>query len=71
MTAFSKGTKVEWNWGNGTGTGKIDTVYTKDVTRKIKGTDVTRNASEDEPAYYIVQDDGDAVLKSHSEVTQA
>jgi len=71
MTAFSKGTKVEWNWGNGTGTGKIDTVYTKDVSRKIKGTDVTRNASEDEPAYYIVQDDGDAVLKSHSEVTQA
>ncbi|WP_427453708.1 DUF2945 domain-containing protein [Litorimonas sp. WD9-15] len=71
MSGYSEGTKVEWEWGNGTATGEIETVYTQKTTRKIKGTEVTREASEDEPAYYIKQDDGDAVLKSHSEVTKA
>jgi len=71
MAGYSEGTKVKWSWGNGEGKGKIETVYTKKTTRKIKGTDVTREASEDEPAYYIKQEDGDAVLKSHSEVETA
>lgn len=71
MPGYSEGTKVEWEWGNGTAAGEIETVYTQKTTRKIKGTEVTREASEDEPAYYIKQDDGDAVLKSHSEVTKA
>ena len=68
---YSEGTDVEWDWGNGTGTGTIETVYTKKVTRKIKGTEVTREADDDSPAYYIKQEDGDAVLKSHSEVRKA
>lgn len=71
MAGYSKGTRVEWEWGNGTATGQIETVYTQKITRKIKGTEVTRKASDDEPAYYIEQDNGDAVLKSHSEVTKA
>ena len=71
MSGFSEGTQVKWNWGEGSAKGEIETVYTEDVTRTIKGTEVKRNASEDEPAYYIKQDDGDAVLKSHSEVEKA
>lgn len=71
MSGYSEGTQVKWNWGNGTAQGEIETVYTSDVTRTIKGTDVTRNASDNVPAYYIKQDDGDAVLKSHSEVEKA
>jgi len=71
MSGYPEGSKVKWNWGQGTASGKIETVYTDDVTRTIKGTKVKRNASEDEPAYYIKQDDGDAVLKSHSEVENA
>ena len=71
MTGYNEGTKVQWNWGNGTGTGTITERFTDDVTRTIKGTEVTRNASADDPAYMIEQDDGDAVLKSHSEVTKA
>lgn len=66
--SYSEGTKVEWDWGNGTGTGNVETVYTQKVTRKIKGSDVTREADDDCPAYYIKQDDDDAVLKSHSEL---
>lgn len=71
MSGYSEGTKVEWDWGNGKGTGKIDEVFTEKVTRTIDGNEVTRKASEDEPAYMIKQDDGDRVLKGHSEVSKA
>ena len=63
------GDTVEWNWGNGTGTGKVTERFTSKVTRTIDGTDVTRDASEDEPAYLIEQDDGDRVLKSSTELS--
>lgn len=59
---------VEWNWGNGTGTGKIKKVYTQKITKTIKGTEVTRNASEDSPAYLIEQENSDKVLKGHDEL---
>lgn len=63
------GDTVEWNWGSGTGTGKITKRYTDEITKTIGGTEVTRNATEDEPAYLIEQDDGDEVLKSASELS--
>lgn len=66
---YNKGTNVEWEWGNGKASGKIDEVFTERVTRTIKGNEVTRNADEDNPAYLIKQEDGDRVLKSHSEVS--
>jgi hypothetical protein len=66
--SYNEGTKVEWDWGNGTGTGKVTKVYTQKITLKIKGTEVTREASDDKPAYRIQQDDGDEVLKSHNEL---
>ncbi|SHG78940.1 DUF2945 domain-containing protein [Marivita hallyeonensis] len=69
--SFSQGDKVKWDWGDGTATGKVTKVYTQDVTREIKGTEVSRNASEDEPALLIEQDDGDEVLKSCTEVRAA
>jgi len=65
------GDKVKWKWGNGWGEGKISERFTDKVTRTIKGNEVTREASSDEPAYLIEQDDGDKVLKSHSEVESA
>ncbi|MEM9734494.1 MAG: DUF2945 domain-containing protein [Pseudomonadota bacterium] len=71
MSGYSTGAKVEWNWGNGKGSGKIDEVFTEKVTRTIKGNEVTRDASNDEPAYLITQEDGDRVLKSHSEVSKS
>ena len=71
MATYSEGTKVEWDWGNGTGTGKVEKTYTQKITRKIKGNEVTRDGSDDDPALYIKQDDGDAVLKLSSEVRKA
>jgi len=69
--AISVGDTVKWSWGDGTGTGTVKQVYTQKVTKTIKGTDVTRKATDDEPAYLIEQEDGDRVLKSVTEVDPA
>lgn len=68
MQKFRAGTAVEWKWGRGKGTGKIKQSFTHDVERELKGSEIKRKASEDEPAYLIEQEDGGRVLKSHSEL---
>ncbi len=68
---YQRGTWVEWDWGNGTAQGKIADSYTDRVSKTIDGNDVTRNADDDNPAYLIEQDDGQRVLKSHSELRKA
>ena len=68
---FRKGQKVSWSWGDGTATGTITERYTRRVTRKIKGSEITRNGDSDNPAYLIEQDDGDEVLKLASELKPA
>ena len=67
---FRKGDPVTWNWGSGTAKGTVSEVFTEKVTCKIKGKSITRNASADEPAYLIRQEDGDRVLKSASELSR-
>lgn len=62
---------MKWRWGEGYGEGVVEAVHTNDVERSIKGAEVTRRASDDRPAYVIKQDDGDVVLKSHTEVEAA
>ena len=71
MATFKTGDAVSWHWGSGTATGTVTESFTEPVTRTIKGTDVTRNATPDEPAYLIEQADGDRVLKSASELSKA
>ena len=66
--SYPTNTRVAWNWGDGTAEGNVREVFRDTVTRTIKGTEVTRDASDEEPAYLIEQDDGDRVLKSHSEL---
>ncbi|MBC6998132.1 DUF2945 domain-containing protein [Cytophaga sp. FL35] len=65
---IQKGTNVKWEWGNGSAQGKVKETYTKEVTKKIKGNEVTRKGEEGNKALYIEQEDGDHVLKSESEV---
>ena len=68
---IKSGTKVKWNWGNGTATGKVEQTYKKSVTKTIKGTEVTRNGEKGNKALFIKQEDGDYVLKSENEVKRA
>ncbi len=63
-----KGTTVKWSWGNGTATGKVTDTFEEKVTRKLKGSEVTKNGSPDNKALLIEQEDGDEVLKLSSEV---
>lgn len=68
MATFSEGDQVQWDWGDGTAKGRIVKRYTRKTTLTLKGTEITRKASEDEPAFRIEQDDGDEVLKSITEI---
>lgn len=63
-----KGTKVSWKYGTGTATGKIESVHKEPISRSIKGSEIKRNGSESDPAFVIVQESGERVLKLRSEV---
>ncbi|GLK80301.1 DUF2945 domain-containing protein [Methylopila turkensis] len=69
--AYAVGAKVSWSWGQGEATGKVTDVFRKRVQRTIKGAKITRRATDDNPAYLVVQDDGAKALKSHSELAKA
>ncbi|MAM62806.1 DUF2945 domain-containing protein [Maritimibacter sp. UBA3975] len=62
------GDTVSWKWGVGRASGTVRKRYTHKVTRKLKGTRITRGGSDDNPALFIEQQDGDGVLKLASEV---
>ncbi|QDS92179.1 hypothetical protein FF011L_09160 [Roseimaritima multifibrata] len=68
MAKYHEGSKVKWKWGDGYGRGKVQSTFTKKVTRKIDGTEVTRNGCTDNPAYYVTVDDTNNVLKLESEL---
>jgi hypothetical protein len=67
---YNQGTEVEWNWAQGTATGKVAESFTEPVERTIEGSTIKRNADADNPAYLVEQDDGSRALKSHSELTK-
>ncbi|GHC42475.1 DUF2945 domain-containing protein [Roseibacillus persicicus] len=69
--SYQTNTEVEWDWGNGTATGKVRRVFREEVTRTLDGSEVTRQGSDDDPAYLLEQDDGSEVLKLHSELRKA
>lgn len=66
-----EGSKVKWEWGNGTATGKVISTYTKEVTKQIDGSEITRKGEEGDKALYIEQEDGSKVLKLESEVEKS
>lgn len=69
MTQHLKpGTKVSWSWGANRARGQVEQVFTKPVSRTIKGSRIRRKATEDKPAYLVTQSDGGRALKSHSEL---
>jgi len=68
MAHYSEGDKVSWPWGNGRGRGVIQSVFPEKTIRTIDGTEVVRKGTKENPAYYIAVDEGNNVLKLHSEV---
>ncbi len=68
---YEEGSRVRWKWGEGYGHGTIQSVFTRKTVRKIDGAEVIRLGSKDDPAYYIDSDQGNNVLKLHSEIEQS
>ena len=66
--SFQTDQYVTWKWGNGTASGQIKERFERDVKRTLKGSEVTRKGSAEDPAYLIKQEDGDEVLKLGSEL---
>ena len=69
--ALRKGSNVSWSWGHGVAEGSIAEVHHDSVTRTVKGSQITRNGSDDDPAYVIEQEDGTTVLKLRSELRES
>ena len=67
---MKKGDKVHWNWGKSQAEGIIKQKSEKTITKKIKGKEVKRNASKEEPAYVIEQQNETEVVKSESELKE-
>lgn len=62
------GTDVTWRWGAHRARGRVEQVFTKPVSRTIRGMRVRRNASDTKPAYLVTQANGGYALKSHTEL---
>ena len=67
---IKEGFKVSWKWGNGEAQGKVIETYTKEITKIIKGSEITRKGEKGNKAILIEQDDGSKVLKLESEVSK-
>ncbi|GAA1914499.1 hypervirulence associated TUDOR domain-containing protein [Nocardioides marmoribigeumensis] len=66
-----KGSTVSWKWGSSAAEGKVAEVHHDKVTRQSKGESISRNGSDDDPAYVIEQEDGTTVLKLRSELQES
>ena len=65
------GSNVSWKWGSNSASGKVTEVHREKVTRTSKGQSITRDGSQDNPAYVIEQEDGTTVLKLRSELQES
>lgn len=64
------GSPVSWDWGQGIAEGKVKEIHRESITKTIKGNEVTRNGTQENPAYLIEQEDGTEVLKLRSELNE-
>lgn len=65
---YKKNQTVKWKWGQGIAEGKVQQSFTREVSRTISGSKITRKGSKENPAYLIKQEDGSTVLKLESEL---
>lgn len=63
-----KNSTVKWKWGQGTASGTVVESQKDTIKKTIKGSEITKHGTSDNPAYVIKQEDGSLVLKLHSEL---
>jgi len=69
--AIREGSTVRWRWSGSTAEGQVVEIHRSRVTRTLDGSEITRNGTDDDPAYVIEQESGARVLKLRSELEQA
>jgi hypothetical protein len=65
---FKIGSAVQWKWMGRLITGSVKQIHTEPVSKLIKGKLIKRNATEENPAYFLESNSGNFALKLHSEV---
>lgn len=68
---YAVGERVAWHYGWGDAIGVIREKYTHTVTKQMLGFDLTKEATPENPAYLIEQEDGRWTIRSGSEIKQA
>ena len=54
--SIREGTTVRWQWSGSIAVGKVVEIHRSGVVRTLGGSEITRNGSEDDPAYLIEQE---------------
>ncbi|MCC5622702.1 DUF2945 domain-containing protein [Nostoc sp. CHAB 5715] len=70
-TGIGVGTEVSWNYASDKGYGRVVRVHKENVTRTIKGSQITRNGTSENPALEIMVEGGGMALKLTSEVSRS
>lgn len=65
---YHAGDIVYWNWLGREISGSVREVYFSRITREIKGKQISRNGSAENPAYLVESKAGNLALKLHSEL---
>ncbi len=67
-TAYQVGDKVQWKWLGRPIVGTVEQIFTDTVIQEIKGKQIKRKGSQDNPAYLVKSAAGNLALKLQSEL---
>lgn len=62
------GSKIQWKWLGRPINGIVKEIYEEPVTKEIKGKNIKRNGSPENPAYLVESDAGNLALKLGTEL---
>ncbi len=68
-SAYQVGDKVQWKWLGRLIVGSVEQIFTETVIQEIKGKQIKRKGSQDNPAYLVKSAAGNLALKLQSELT--
>lgn len=68
---FKVGAKIQWKWLGRVIQGVVKEVHEEPITKTIKGKNIKRNGSVENPAYLVESSVGNLALKLHSELSAA
>ena len=68
MKAHKVGKRVRWQWMGGWIDGRVIEVHFNSIVRELKGKQIKRNGSRENPTYGVQSEAGGVALKLHTEL---